>query len=748
MVLDILKQSEQTWRDIVRLARPIDADKKVILGSDPKKPNDFEAYTDNVKIYINVNQPKKFEDNFKNIVIPAYKIAATKLYDVPNNVTDLELLKNIIFDNFLFIHFHEQFHPMLCPNSREDEKTINKYLFEGIKEAEPSLSKADAMIKVNNCKNLIWDTILNINFINKTIGYDNDILADKISFVFQRDNREIEFQPVSKYPSGILPSVYMISAATNRTDIAISLIGALYSSMSYNDKRVRKNAMKIFTDDLNKKKVNQPLDVLVDMYKGFISELDPADLKGHNIKINEYNQRLNDITNLTHRDYEDNQKYFVETLCTIFDTHMRYDSLKGFIKVLSQYLSLSQKQGSPDQNTGSGGGGSGDDSDEENEDDESDEDSDGSGGGSGDEEDDEDDLGEGGSGKSQEEMDEDSMADTMDDILDGMDEKDANDILGDVANGNAGYGRGIGAPNASRNILKTMSVIAADEFYKRNADTIEVRNPSEETFSQDVGNKKVWKLVRSTTLTAAQVAKMNLKNVFAFQQKTGLPILMQTGPGYYKNNEYKIVETPLKSYQSELTGIEVPDNWVFIQDSSGSMTGSTFVGSGNPFDLLNRVKYGLKNGLYEICKTMGKDLKFGVVDFSDRTIYSKLDSLIKIYDTKNHPVKKVSLIPQCGGTYCNPKVFDQIQRDLNPGTTVYTMVTDGGISGSIQLFNKISQVVKNPQTAFVFIEVGLTTSLGNSIEQLSRTYPSVQYYSVNSIKAIKDKLESVLITYN
>ena len=57
-MLNILKDSEKSWRRIAKLATPLDAKKPVILGTKVKSGGDFEAYTDDVKIYINIDEAK------------------------------------------------------------------------------------------------------------------------------------------------------------------------------------------------------------------------------------------------------------------------------------------------------------------------------------------------------------------------------------------------------------------------------------------------------------------------------------------------------------------------------------------------------------------------------------------------------------------------------------------------------------------------------------------------------------------
>lgn len=720
MILDLLKDAEKTWREIVKLAKPIDSEKEVVITSQHKPKVDIEAWTDNKKIYINVGDEKKLWQSFERIIIPEYKASADVLYDVQNPVSDLELMTNLLFDTFLFIHFHEQLHPWLCPNSKVDEKKITKALYEGILKAEPKLSKSQAMYKANNCKNLIWDAVLNISFISKV--YSDNILSEKISFIFEKDGRKIEFQPVKKCPSGIVPILYMTSAKNNSTDVPISLAGMLYTSMSYNEPEVREKAARIFLDDLNKKNLPEPqaLNLLEKMYKGFVSEVNSDELKTKNIDIADYAKKASTITDFKNHNYKACQEYLVNALTKIFDTpSMRYDSLKGFVRVLSEYVSLKEKQGSPDKHT-SGYGSEGQSSD--------------------------DDPNQPRQGsKSEGELEQDSMSQTLDDLIETLDGKEADNLMGDVANGQGGHGTG----TLPKKIVDQISVQAADEYYKKNADIIEMHNPSQENVSIELGNRKRWKLIRTKTLTAVEVSKLNYKQILSFQKSTSLPVLVDVGNGYYKLNEYKLEETPFKSYNSELTGIEIPDNWVLFQDSSGSMASQGYVGSKNKFDILNRVKYGIKKGLYQLCKELGKDLKFGVVDFSDATIYKGLDSLIKVYESRNHPIKTVSLTPQCGGTECDHKVFKKVEKDLSHGKTVYTFITDGQIEGdTASLYHEIERFASKENNAFVFIEVNSQSSFGEDVKRLSKANPSIIYHAVKNVKDVKDKLSSVLIKYN
>ena len=551
MILDILNGAEKTFRQVLTLENPLDADRPVVIGSNPKSNAEFDAFTQKENgvwvIHININDEKRFRESLEGIVVPAYQVAASRLYDVPGKISKPELFRNLTFDAFLFMLFHEQFHPRLCPNSEYDEKRITLNIFRGIEEAEPGLSKMEVLQKTNNCKNLIWDTVVNNAFISRASGLNGDPLASKISFVFQQDNRVIELQPVMHYPSGIVPIIYMTSAAQGTTDIPISLMGALYTSMSYNTPEVRGRAMQIFLDDLAKKGLEEAKakEILQAMYLGIISEIKPSELAKSGIDSKEYKKRLGQVTDVENPKYEENQAYFVSTINRIFDSpKYRYPALKGLAKVLRPFISKAQKQGSPDKNTsgqgmpgagGQGMPGSGTSGEKQQEGDGEGNDGDGDkkgdkkgkkGGKSG------------GDEKSQEEMDGDSMNKTLDDLIGELGGKELDELLGDVGkktctqdnfrkkskgprkkpkesfcnpNAGGGYCPGdhpgmevveIGDKPDTGTRLKIRTL---DEYYREHAVPVVLKGQfTTDLFSTQMGQRKVWKLVGTSQLNAAE----------------------------------------------------------------------------------------------------------------------------------------------------------------------------------------------------------------------------------------------------
>jgi hypothetical protein len=719
MISEALEQAKDTWQEIVKLTFPLFADMPIKIGSNPKSKSTFSAYTNNKTIVVNVNDPSRMEREYDGLIVPNYQPSAPVLYGVPRKISDNELGKGLAFDNFFFIFSHELYHPRVCPNSKEDQKKISKSLYDGIKEAEPNIPKRDVFFKVNNSKNLIWDVVVNLTFLSEIEGLHDKKLRQRIGYVFSKNKRQIDSQPVSHFPNGIVPIAYLTSANDRTTDIPISLVGSMYTTMSYNHSTARKNAMKIFLDDLMSKRMDevQTMSKLKEMYLGFVSCLNPKEAKEAGIDFKKFKENVQGIENYDAADFNDKQKYLLEMLTKIFETpSLRYDALKGFVKTISEYIPATQKVGSFDPGTTGydGGGGTEEESDDE--------------------------------------MDGGSMPSTLDDLSDQLDEKEMDDLLDDLSN-NHDYDND--DPYARRHdpqydAKKQLALVAADEFYKKNAEQIDVKNPYAEAVSFDAGMRKKWRIKKENIVTKTELSTYNTDKIISFQEATGLPALVKIGDGYFRVREYELVETKIKSHTMTKAGIEIPENWIPLIDSSSSMTGtSQYVGSENKYDILMRVLYGIEKGLCSVCKMMSKDVNFGVVNFSDVTHYSGTDSLTKIFESRNHKAKTTQLQPQKGNTRLNNGVFSEIKKDLKPGKTVYSLMTDGDIqSDTTKLYNTVDELGREKNTAFVYIEIGEGSPFGEEIQTLSRTNNGVLYYRVKSVKEIKQKLSSVLITYS
>ncbi len=649
--------------------------------------------------------------------------------------------------------FHELYHPLVCPNSKEDEEYISCAIHDGLKERIPNLGAKEYVYLVNNCKNLIWDFILNIAFIARSSGFKRDILKEKISFVFKERKRMIEDQDIRYYPKGVLPLIYLISAKNRRTDVLISLVGIFYATLSYNEPNIRKRSITVFLDDLKKKGIDNAiaLEALTEMYKGLVLEIENSLLINMEIDKTEFLKRSELVVDFYNMNYEKNQDYFIEKITEIFDSYStRYLGVKGLIKALSEFMSFLEKQGSMDQNTSSWGGMS----------------SEGMSGEAGDTgrgEDEEKESGEGGEGKkrdgeggekSEEEMGAGSLAETIDDLSEKLGKKEIDKILDEMSKNpnpnvvgkKSGAGKGSGGKGAGSSggfgqaTIDTIATFAKDELYKRNAEPIDIRGPRMGFAIMDLGKQVRWEFKSSLDLTSAELASLDITKIMQTQITTGLPILMELTKDRYKLNEFYIAESPVRGWGPQQYDTEIPDNWVLFLDSSGSMCGSSF-------ELLLRTTYGIKKGIFEICKKLKKDLKFGVVNFSSATIYSGMDSFVKIYTSRIHKTKQVLFQEQNGGTHIEISVFDKIKKELKPGKVVYTLITDGYIDNEDAVYKEVEKIALTKENAFLFIEASARSNLGQKIEKLSKTFSNVIYKKVDKIEDIKDQLKSILIKY-
>lgn len=130
-----------------------------------------------------------------------------------------------------------------------------------------------------------------------------------------------------------------------------------------------------------------------------------------------------------------------------------------------------------------------------------------------------------------------------------------------------------------------------------------------------------------------------------------------------------------------------------------------------------------------------------------------MDSLVTIYDAKSHPIKTISLTPQIGGTAINTDIFSRIEQELIPGKTLWTMVTDGDISGceyqaeNSVLFHEIDRLSSQPNNSFVFVEIAHNSELGKVVDRLANTRDSLDYFPVRNVLDIQGKLGTLLVKY-
>jgi hypothetical protein len=770
-IKNCLKNASQLWREIVMISYPLYGDMPLNIDvKDDKDQPSFQAYTNGKAIWIKIGQAVKWHNDLLNQIIPRYDNDFPLLYRLNKNkhIESFEKSYHLHIDNFIFVLFHELYHPLICPDSREDERAVNIALYEGIKEALPTIDESKILNKVNNCKNLVWDVVVNLNFLYRSESADIDHLKDNITYIFLKNNRNIKKIPIPLFPSGIIPMIYIISAENNTTDIPIAFIGLFYSYLSYNTIDVRDLSINVFMEALNRHGLNQQtiIKVLRHMFTGFFDEVTDKEIQiferfhSRTFYLTLIDRFIHTIRNK--KDSQTEAKNLLKIFINILNNEkLRYKALKGFIKALAPYISENtyQKQGSFDPDTSSDdSSGSDEQSDDESKNDQAgDEDKDQAGNN---EDSDDDESGDDQSSNGQEddknkdqtENNENSEDDKSDQSkqrrADKKNEEELGKVLDDILSAFPSEESDKISEKIVKQSIEPLSLMVLDNYFKRNAEPIIfVKQDEGPPQSIEYSRIKEWKLASSELLTAEKVSCLNFNAIDIFQRNTGLPVLVNLNNGFFQLNEYIEVEKSIYSDIPISINVEIPDNWVLFVDSSGSMTRTTEYHANPeiPYHKLMRVVYGLMKGLNDICKTYDKNIQFGTVNFSTETRFKGLDSLINVFNSRIHEIKKNILIPQCGWTSLETNIIERILQKVGKKKSVLTIITDGELSNWQQVYHQLTQVSKLNYIVTVFIEIANESELGKQIK--AKKTKGIEYQYVDQIEDIGKKLKNILVRY-
>lgn len=587
---------------------------------------------------------------------------------------------------FLVVLLHELYHPLVCPNGHEDEAAISRAICRGIQACEPALGAKELVLKVDHVKNLMWDVVVNVTLLARTGSTRRGI------------------KPVLANPAGAaLPVLYVLSAARGTTDALIGLAGAFYVTLAMvDDAGARDRALRILLDGLARQGVEEAaaLRLLRAMFRGLGERLDEAALAGRGIDRRELLARADLVADWASPAWARNQEWLLSALDAIFDASaLRYAALEGLARVLAPLVPLSAKQGTLDPHTSGG------------------------------------DAAPSGDGRGEEGLAErtaGSLAATLDDLADQLGPEAVKGVLEQLAKDPGGA---LDAATAS-----AVQTFAKDALYKRTATAVELHAPAPGLALLDVGKQLRWDLVRSQDLSLAELAQFDLARLVQVQVATGLPMLLSLSEDRFKLNEFALVESPVRGWAPREVEAHLPDNWILLLDSSGSMCGA-------PFELLLRAVYGLQKGIYELCLARKRDLRFGVVNFSTRTVWSGLDSFVKVYGSHTHATKRVLFEQQNGGTELDPGVFPRIEGELAPGRTVYTLVTDGEIANEAPLSAEIERIARERDAVFLFLEISQRSELGRKLEALSAARANVISRKLDRIEDLTLSSSPLLVRY-
>ncbi len=676
MIAETLPVARDFWSRIVERAYPLYGSREVVVQCDPKSSAPTEFYTDNEKIYVCLNRPQEASAEFRKHVLPVYRPSLAALYPGARAVPDDVLERNLWVDTLLFVLFHELYHPLICPNSAEDEKEISRALYRGIKAALPTVDALSVLRRVVEIKNLVWDLVVNVAFLARLGGADYDPLRSGCGSVFARADRRIDVAPIRAIPPPVVPAVYYQSAATAHTDLLIAIMGTLYTVLSTAEVALRERLLDGFRREAARLQAPKPPENLaVEMLQAI--GIDPA------------RDPLGELQKVFGRPAE------------------RYRAIEAVGKFLAPFLKGAGKQGSVDQKTrgqGSGVRGPG--------------------------------SGVGGQG-------EDSTVDTMQDVLESLPKKEADDLLRGAAQPESDYDE-----ESPSYTWKPLTVAAADEFYKRHSEPLGFRNPEQRAAIYELGKQKRWRIRNVWDLTAPEATQLDIDRVLTFQSATGLPVMMNLAEGFYRVHEYVLQETPIRSYTLQTEGVEIPDHWVLIVDSSSSMGSVDYVGKGEKYDILMRVCYGVATGLDAAARALRKNPKFGVVNFSSGTQFSGMADFRRAFAENFNSQKRTLLIPQNGGTDIDVRVLQQVEKAIPGGRTIYTLITDGEIGATRKpALDVLSAWAGQADHSLVYVEIGKETEFGKGLREAAKTRASITCATVSKVEEIGKILGSILIRY-
>ena len=716
-VLRLLDSAEETWRDTVRTEFPSFAAMPVEKAKpDPKQKRHWKFCTDGEVIHMDILKPDLVASLFETVVKDLYRQA----YNKPI-ADEKELVERLIHDTLTYLYFHETLHPAVTPDSKDDEKAADKALYDGIKKAEPHAPKADTLHKVGNVRNAMWDTIIDDIFFHRS-NYSNG-LERRLERVLEQ-KQGIGLPEVHSLPDGVVPvfDVMEIHLSTKERKegkkeegfktLFYPITRLMYGLLFVKDAGMRRGIADFFKQALAPYIREDELRAAVTgALKGAVKELDQKQASLARVDRQAFETAVDSLY-MSYGDaaVDSRHKEVIETLTRVFsDKRTRYAAIKGFIQPLAKYVSLEREEKRHGTHV-------------------SDENSDGSG-----QQD----------GQSSDNQGGGNMQQALLNLADELGQQEGNSLLLSVANNPSGSMGGMGIRD------QKVKLLATDEYYKRNAKGISIRSPRQEAVKVDLGKRQVWEKVETCYIRPEDLHNLPLDQILQFQAQTGITQLIQLTDYEWRYDIYELRETEEFDYSFEAKGLELPKNIVFHLDSSSSMGSAEFVGTGQPYDNLMHVVYGILKPMLEAAQEMKAEVNVVAANFSSGTIVCDKPAELKhLYETPFNETKKVLLGFQGGGTEYDISAFGKIKGMLVPGKTVHVWVSDGGLGNTMAAYSAVERMVQDPDTIFLCFEIGGTSSFGAMIKELEKRRPNVKQYPVRSLSEIQSSTLEVVLQYD
>ncbi len=706
MIETILDDAERSWRDVLRTEYPLFGSMPVVKApQDPKNQRHWEFYTDGKTVHMNVFKPAVIEKIFDASIAKMFG------YPAPTGFTLTERLHH---DNFLYLFHHETFHPVYCPDSKQDEEAVDKAIYEGIKKGIPGVSDLDALRRVGNARNAVWDTVIDSAFFY--LANYNNRLERRIKSVLK--DRGLDLSALPQLPDGVVTIFDVVEREVDKKpgpSLFYPLTRALYGLMLCKEHTTRKPVFEYFLDVL-KPMAGKEKQVITAALKGVVKYCSKDQLRQAGIDAKQFERIVDAVsTNYGDAPIDPAHEHMMTDIVNLFlNKQTRYTAIEGFVEPLAQYISLTQEEKRHGTHIGNG-----------------------SGQGSG--------QPQPGQGQGQDTTNQPggNTQQAMINIANLLDPNAASQFLAQIA-GQLGQQGGQAQPD------QRLLNLATDEYYKRNVKPIRVQSPDQKAVRVELGKILVPELESTIHLRPEELARLNLEEILQFQQETGITNLFQVSDQEWRYDRYEWKEVDILDYEFEPSGISLPENFVFHVDSSGSMGSAHYVGTGSPYDTLMHIAYGLLKTVKKAATDNKKQVNVISANFSNGTILSAQPGEVQsVYDTPNNPVKTVLTGFQGGGTVYSPDTFRKIKPMLKPGKTVHVWVSDGGLESTSApgTLREITAATQDPNTSFLYFEVGSNSSFGESIKQLAAQRRNVKAHLGVSIHQVQNAALDVLIQY-
>jgi len=695
-----LEDAIKDWDRLVEIAHPL-FDLTVDTNVNGKKNGDLLYFaTNHQKIFAHLYDPKKIDDRIEKVVAKLYQGA----YNVSNTSNPVggglleklfgdkskkkEFVETLMYHTYFFVMNHELSHSLFMPNGKEDRKLIRQALADGIKKALPQSDAGDIVNKAYNVENTITD--FGIDTIQYYFVSQDEGFSKPLKQILKKSRYKLDGKDADRFPEAprlVLDS--MFSAEDDKIKSSVwSVIRYVHALTNCQDLETRKELMNYFEPKIRKGGIDNVEELTVKALKGIVKEVDQDILDEKKINRTSFENAVEQIYKNRNSTNSDN-RYLISTISSLLmDEETKYDAINGFIQPLAHLIDEYEGPTGPGPEPGGGGGEPGGEIDPTS-----------------------------------------KKEELIEDLIEDMEPGEVKRFMEDLAN----------HPD------KTLAMFAKDEYYKKHSPDIEIVSPQTEAVVFNQGKIKIWEPTYSQKVPVNELHKHQRWIDFALKQ--GLTPLNELMPGkLYVVNYFDQKEIDLKSHDFQQKGLDLPRNWVILNDSSGSMGGDQ-PGCGSEWDALNHINYGLLKTLYNASEMYDQEVDIWVVNFSNDTIVEGPQELKAFYESRSSRAKANLLTPQHGGTTLNPSVFGQISRNLSEGRTVWSFATDGGISGSDQVYRNIEQLTQNPETSVLFFEMFYNTSLGSSLNSLMNRRGNVFYKSVTDMNQILSNSIDVLLKY-